>query len=136
MSPAKRVLLIDDDEDILLANRLALEAAGYAVETASSGEEGERRAKSGAFALTVLDVMMETRETGFEVARALRQSAATREMPLLMLTSVNEDASRRGGFLGLSDRDRDSSWLPVDRFVDKPVSPERLVGLVDQLLRR
>jgi CheY-like chemotaxis protein len=133
MSSIKRVLLIDDDEDLLLTNRLALEAAGFVVESAISGAEGLRKANEGGFDVAVLDVIMETREQGFEVARALRQNPSTHDLRILMLTSVNADAERHGGYLGLSDRHIDDSWLPVDRFADKPLKPHRLVELVAEL---
>jgi CheY-like chemotaxis protein len=133
MSEAKRVLLIDDDDDLLLTNRMALEAAGYEVETAQTGDEGLRLARASRFDVAVLDVMMATRDEGFEVARALRKEPATRDLRILMLTSVNADAERHGSYLGLSDRDRDPSWLPVDRYADKPLKPARLVELVAEL---
>ena len=134
-SKAKRVLLIDDDDDLLLTNRMALEAAGFEVETAASGAEGVQRATAGRFDVAVLDVMMETHDQGFEVARQLKKEPRTADLRILMLTSVNTEAERPGGQLGLSDRDIDGSWLPVDRFADKPLRPDRLVEIVSELSR-
>jgi CheY-like chemotaxis protein len=134
MTTTKRILLIDDDEDLLLTSRLALEAAGYQVELARTGQEGLQKATQQSYDAAVLDVMMETRDAGFEVARALKQNPSTRAMKILMLTSVNADTERLGGLLGLSDRDRDGTWLPVDTFADKPLKPGRLVELMRGLV--
>ena len=82
----------------------------------------------------VLDVMMQTRDEGFHLARVLRKTPQTRNVPILMLTGVNAESARQGHPLRLSDDDRDEMWLPVDRFLDKPVSPERLIAMLRELL--
>jgi two-component system, OmpR family, alkaline phosphatase synthesis response regulator PhoP len=130
---AKRVLLVDDDVDFLEINRLILEKAGFEVVTADNGNEGFQMASSTPVDVAVLDVMMDTPTEGFELARKLRQQDKTRHIPLLMLTSVNTENEAIGSHIRFSDRDRDKAWLPVDRFVDKPVKPEDLVSLVRTL---
>lgn len=130
---AKRVLLVDDDVDFLEINRLILEQAGFDVVTADNGHEGFQVASSTPVDVAVLDVMMDTPTEGFELARKLRQHEATKRIPLLMLTSVNTENEAIGSHIRFSDRDRDKDWLPVDRFVDKPVKPEELVSLVRTL---
>ena len=130
---AKRVLLVDDDVDFLEINRLILEKAGFEVLTAESGDEGFKVASSTPVDVAVLDVMMDTPTEGFELARKLRQQETTKHIPLLMLTSVNTENEAIGSHIRFSDRDRDKDWLPVDRFVDKPVKAEDLVSLVRTL---
>ena len=130
---AKKVLLVDDDFDLLEINKLALERGGFEVLTAESGAEGFAAATSNPVDVAVLDVMMETPTEGFELARKLRQDPRTAKLPLLMLTSVNTENELIGSFIRFSDRDRDKTWLPVDRFVDKPVKPEELVTIVRSL---
>ena len=130
---AKKVLLVDDDIDLLDIHRLVLEGAGFEVLTAENGAEGFAAAASNAVDVAVLDVMMDTPTEGFELARRLRQDARTKHVPLLMLTSVNTENEAIGSFVRFSDRDRDKDWLPVDRFVDKPVKPEELVNIVRTL---
>ena len=129
----KRVLLVDDDVDFLEVNKSNLEKAGYGVVTAQSGRDGFRLATESRFDLAVLDVMMETRDEGFELARRLRHDERSAKIPLIMLTAVNDDNRTRGMPFSFSDKDRDEMWLPVDRFVDKPVSAERLVTIVREL---
>lgn len=133
MDAKKTVLLVDDDYDLLDINRMALEHAGFTVLTADNGEEGFKVASQNAVDVAVLDVMMDTPTEGFVLARQLRQDARTKQIPLLMLTSINTENEAIGSFVRFSDRDRDREWLPVDRFVDKPLKPEELVAIVRTL---
>jgi CheY-like chemotaxis protein len=130
---AKRVLLVDDDVDFLEINRMTLERAGFEVLTADTAGEGLKTALSTSVDVAVLDVMMDTPTEGFELARKLRAQEQTKHLPLLMLTSINTENEAIGSFVRFSDRDRDQTWLPVDRFVDKPIKPEDLISLVRTL---
>jgi CheY-like chemotaxis protein len=76
---------------------------------------------------------MTTPTEGFLLARAMRQDDRTKGIPLLMLTSVNAENEAQGSSFRFTDRDKDPLWLPVDRFVDKPVKPEDLVSMVRTL---
>jgi CheY-like chemotaxis protein len=129
----KTVLLVDDDVDLLDINRITLEAAGFDVLAAENGDAAMRIATSRHVDVAVLDVMMTTPTEGFHLARAMRQDDRTKAIPLLMLTSVNAEYEAQGSSLRFTDRDRDDQWLPIDRFVDKPVKPEELVSLVRTL---
>ena len=129
----KTVLLVDDDVDLTEANRMVLEGAGFEVVIAHDSKAGLAEATARHVDVAVLDVMMTRPDEGFELARALRGDARTATIPLLMLTSVNAANEARGMLFRLSDRDRDDMWLPVDRFVDKPIAPEKLVGIVREL---
>ena len=133
MNGKKTVLLVDDDYDLLEINKMTLERAGFAVLTADNGEEGFLVASRQAVDVAVLDVMMDTPTEGFTLARQLRQDPRTRHIPLLMLTSVNTENEAIGSFVRFSDRDRDPEWLPVDRFVDKPIKADDLVSIVRTL---
>jgi len=130
---AKTVLLVDDDVDLLDIYRITLEGEGFEVLTAENADEAMRIATSTPIDAAVLDVMMRTPTEGFLLARSLRQDERTRGIPLLMLTSVNAENEAKGYFQRFTDRDRDDQWLPVDRFVDKPIVPEDLVTTVRTL---
>jgi len=130
---AKTVLLVDDDVDLLDINRITLEAGGFEVVTAENGGDAMRIATTRHVDVAILDVMMTTPTEGFLLARQLRQDERTKHIPLLMLTSVNAEHEAEGSSLRLTDRDRDEQWLPVDKFVDKPVKPEDLVSMVRTL---
>jgi len=121
MPDKKKVLLVDDDADFIAINRIAIEAAGCEVISASNGRTGGDLARSQRPDVIVLDVMMDTPTEGFELARDLRADPDLRTTPLIMLTGVNqEDIPWRF--------DKDEEWLPVDVFLDKPVDTERLVA--------
>jgi CheY-like chemotaxis protein len=129
----KTVLLVDDEVDLLEAYKTILEHDGFAVLTATGSAEAMKIATSIPISVAVLDVMMETPTEGFELARAMRQNEQTKRIALLMLTSVNTHNEAIGSFVRFSDSERDHTWLPVDRFVDKPVKPQDLVTIVRTL---
>ncbi len=129
----KTVLLVDDDQDLIDIYKTILEHAGFTVLTAANSAQALPIATSKPIDVAVLDVMMDTPTEGFELARAMRQNEKTSRIPLLMLTSVNTHNEEIGSFVRFSDRDRDHTWLPVDRFLDKPIKPEDLVAIVRTL---
>lgn len=129
------VLLVDDDIDFVFANRTALEAAGYRVFTAHNAEDGMTLARANHVDVAVLDVMMQELEDGFALARRLRRDEKTKGIPLIMLTSVNEINREAGYPFQFSDQDRDETWLPVDKFLDKPVSPSQLASVIRLFLK-
>ena len=130
---AKRVLLVDDDVDLLKIGRLVLEKAGFEVVTAENGDEGFAVASAAPVDVAVLDVMMDTPTEGFDLARKLRQHDATKHIPLVMLSSVNTENEAMGSYVRFNDGARDPLWLPVDRFLDKPVSAQDLVSVIRTL---
>jgi CheY-like chemotaxis protein len=126
-----KILVIEDDADMVAAIRMPLEANGYDVVGASSGEEGLAKVKEVAPDLIILDVMMETTTAGFQVSLQLRSAdpeseyAAYRHIPILMLTAIHTTTSLRFG--------PDEAYLPVDDFVDKPIDPDVLLEKVRSL---
>ena len=129
----KSVLLVDDDVDLIDIYKMTLERADFLVYTAANSSEAMRVATASPIDVAVLDVMMDTPTEGFTLARELRKNEKTKRIPLLMLTSVNTHNEAIGSFVRFSDWNRDKEWLPVDRFVDKPVTAEELVSLVRTL---
>jgi CheY-like chemotaxis protein len=129
------VLLVDDDVDFVFANRTALEAAGYQVLTAHNGGDGMKLAREHHIDVAILDVMMDTPEEGFVLARSLRKDEKTKNIPLVMLTSVNEVNRKAGYPYKFTDQDRDEMWLPIDKFLDKPVKPQQLAEAIRPFIR-
>jgi two-component system, OmpR family, phosphate regulon response regulator PhoB len=129
----KNVLLVDDDRDLIEINKMALEKAGFKVFTAANSAEAMSIATAKEINVAVLDVMMDTPTEGFLLAREMRKNEKTEDIPLLMLTSVNTQNEAIGSFIRFSDQDRNKAWLPVDRFMDKPVKAEELVSVVRTL---
>ena len=82
--------------------------------------------------LIILDVMFpENSSAGFDIARDLKRNNKLTNIPIIMLSAVNE----RGIYMGLfTDKDIDESWLPVSKFLDKPVQPKELLLQVKSML--
>ncbi len=127
----RKVLVIDDDPDILYAITMILESQGYQVVTARDGLEGLSCLKAETPDLMILDLLMPKMD-GFAVCRELQDPrwSKHRDMPVLILTSVREEASRRRYELetGLE--------LDVDDYVEKPMSPEILLDRVNRLVSK
>jgi CheY-like chemotaxis protein len=134
MKTKRSVLLVDDDVDFLAAHTLAFEAAGFEVHVARNGTEAMEVAARVCPDVAVLDVVMDSPDEGFSLARSLRQDVRTRDIRLVVLSSVNEANRQRGLDFRYSDRDRDERWLPVDRVLDKPVKPKKLISILEQLI--
>jgi DNA-binding response OmpR family regulator len=118
----KRILVIEDEPQMLLGLRDNLELEGYEVATASDGDEGLLKASSFQPDLVILDVML-PRKNGFDVCRELRaRGTAT---PVVMLTARNQETDK---VLGLE--------LGADDYVTKPFSITELLARVRAVLRR
>ncbi len=126
-----RILIIDDDPDITEAMTVVLENKGYEVARAQDGAEGMERLRESRPDLIILDVMMRTSQEGFELARELKHDAQYKEIPILMLTAVKHKTG-----LDFKDTAGDTSWLPVEEYLDKPVKPDVLLEMVADLLQK
>jgi CheY-like chemotaxis protein len=128
-----KILIIDDDIDIVESMRLILEANSHEVESAQNGEEGLKKVKGFEPDLIMLDVMMETTTSGFHVAYQLRNADPASEyakyskVPILMITAVS--GKTRMPF----DPEKDKEFLPVDGYIEKPVHPQELLTKVREL---
>ena len=120
----ERVLIVDDEPDILALCSYHLARAGYRVSTAATGPEGLRAAREERPGLIVLDLML-PEMSGFEILERLRSDDATRGIAVLMLTARREEPDR---IRGLS--------LGADDYLTKPFSPQELVLRVGAILRR
>ena len=120
----ERVLVVDDEPDIVALVAYHLAKAGYRVATAGSGAEALESARRERPALIVLDLMLPGM-SGFEVLEQLRASESTRDVAVLMLTVRREESDR---IQGLS--------LGADDYLTKPFSPQELVLRVSAILRR
>ena len=125
----RKILIVDDDVDLSDSLALILERAGYDSLTATSRSEGMEKIRTAQPDLIILDVMMETWQDGFEMSRDLKKDPRLRDTPILMLTSIEELTG-----LELKSSVGDPVWLPVDAFLDKPVSPDTLLATVRNLL--
>lgn len=125
------ILIIDDDPDITEAMTVVLENKGYEVRSAADGSEGMERLEENRPDLIILDVMMRTRQEGFELSRELKSSEEYKAIPILMLTAVKDKTG-----LDFKAEAGDQAWLPVEEFLDKPVKPDVLLEKVKSLLQK
>ncbi len=127
----QKILVVDDDPDILDAVSMILESQGYQVITARDGVEGLANLKAGTPDLMILDLLMPKMD-GFGVLKELQDPrwAKYKEIPILILTSVREEASRRRYELetGLE--------LGVDDYLEKPMPPDVLLQRVQRLIKK
>ena len=126
----KKILIIDDDPDIVESMKVVLESKHYQVAVAESGAEGLKRVSIEKPDLIILDVMMEKGDTGFEVSRELKKNQNYKSIPILMLTAIKEKTG-----MGFEKEAGDEAWLPVDDYCDKPLKPELLLSKVENLLK-
>ena len=128
---AKKILVVDDDPDILAAVTMILESQDYQVVTARDGVEGLANLKAEKPDMMILDLLMPKMD-GWAVCKELQDPrwAKYRDIPILILTSVREEASRRRYELetGLE--------LDVDDYVEKPFSPDILLERVERLIKK
>lgn len=129
-----KILIIDDDPDIVTAAKMTLESANHEVISATSGEEGLEKVKAEKPDLIILDVMMETHTAGFQLALKLHSPDPASDLkqfkniPILMLTAVHSTTPLH--------YEPDIDYLPVDLFVDKPIDPDDLIRKVAWILER
>jgi two-component system phosphate regulon response regulator PhoB len=120
----ERILVVDDEEDILELVRFNLAREGYPILCTTSGEETLKIAQKEHPDLIVLDLMLPGID-GLEVAKALKSDSKTRDIPIIMLTARGEEADIVTGL-----------ELGADDYVTKPFSPRILVARVRAVLRR
>lgn len=130
MADRKKILVIDDDPDIVEAMRVILESRNYAVAIAKSGEEGLKMARQEKADLIILDLMMERSDTGFEVARQIRKEKNNASTPILILTAIKEKIG-----MDFKNDAGDKVWFPVDDYLEKPLKSAELIAKVEAILK-
>lgn len=120
----ERILVVDDEEDILELIRHNLSKEGYDIICAQSGEDALKSAVRTAFDLMILDLMLPGVD-GLEVAKRLKGDPDTRHIPIIMLTAKGEEADVVTGL-----------ELGADDYITKPFSPRVLLARIKAVLRR
>jgi CheY-like chemotaxis protein len=127
---AKLILLVDDDRDFLEQNRQVLAARGYRVECFSDPQPALQAMRRERPDLVVSDLMMESLDSGFSLARAIKSEPGLAGVPVILVTAV---ASQRG--FDFNPRTREElAAMNADAFFDKPVSPLLLIAKIEELL--
>lgn len=133
---SKKILIVDDEPDVVESLTMALETAGYATMSAGSAEEGLEKVRAERPDLILLDVMMPAGTEGFHFVWNLRKEseAALRDLPIIMLTSIHQESPMKF-YPEQSDGTYEPyEYLPVQAFLDKPVRLEKLLSELQRLL--
>jgi DNA-binding response OmpR family regulator len=120
----KRILIADDDPDMVEMLRLALHGEGYAIRTAVTGGEAVRKALISPPDLVVLDLIMPGLH-GFNVCERMRRDPATASVPIIMVTSLPGELPRLAGM-----------EVGADMYIRKPFEIQELISRVGELLGR
>ncbi len=162
MENTKKILLVDDDEDILLTLKTILTSKGYQVITACNSKEGIEMLRNEKPDLAILDVMMTTPYEGFELARQMLSSDEFKDIPFLIQSSIDilmtskssvqemaREYRKNPDFKDLRvilvknvvdntagidymDEQGNSHWFPVKGFVRKPIDAEKILYEIEK----
>jgi CheY-like chemotaxis protein len=121
------ILLVDDDVDVVARNIAAMQASGHEIAACSTTAEAAEAVRREVPDVVVMEGMLDGTLAGFDLARSLAHDFPA--LPLIMLTRADEHFTARE----LASQDRDG-WLPVQRYLEKPVSTDVLVYEVEHLL--
>jgi len=124
-----KILLVDDDPDIIRALQIILENQGYQIVTANNKTDGLKLALEENPDLAILDVMMTTTQEGFELSRDLRKEPKFRHLPIIMLTSIDNKTG-----VNFKSAAGEDDLIPVNAYIDKPAQPHQILDEVRKLL--
>ena len=123
-----KIVIVDDNTDYLFTMKTFLSRNGFEVETAPDGQTGIDLIRKERPNLILLDVMMETTFSGFEVCRQIRNDSELESIPIIGITGMEDE-------LGLKfDKYDDEDYFSPDAFFDKPVDKDALLQKIKDLI--
>lgn len=125
----KIILDIDDDIDVLEARKIILEHSNYDVIQATNIKVAEELLSSEKIDLIILDVMMEKDSDGFNFAQFVKMNEKFKHIPIILATAVNQMTKFKFNI------DEDGDFLPVEKFMEKPIDPDDLIATIKGLLK-
>ena len=124
----KKILIVEDDEDMRTILKTML-SGKYEVNEAASAREGREKLADFSPDLLILDVMMEELDSGFQLARSVRQEQGLENIKILMTTSIDNEMK-----INFKKSAGDESWLPVDDYIVKPLKKGEVLGKIEALI--
>jgi len=124
-----KILVVDDDIDVLETRKIVLEHNNYDVETATNIEVAQEILEKGEIDLILLDVMMERDSDGFVFAQQVKNDDRFKNVPIILATAVNQRTKFK------FDIEKDGDFLPVEKFMEKPIDPDDLIVTIRGLLK-
>jgi CheY-like chemotaxis protein len=125
----KTVLVVDDDVDILESRKIVLEHNNFNVLTAATIGVAWEMLQKQQVDIIILDVMMEKDTDGFTFAQKIKADAKFKQIPIIMATAVNQRTKFR------FNPETDEDFLPVEKFMEKPIDPDDLIMAISGLLK-
>lgn len=119
----KKILLADDDIDLLEQNKLLMESKGFEVITAESGKEAYDKFLSQKPDAAILDLIMEEHDTGFILCHKIKKTEHGKRIPIFILTSATYDT----GFKFGTETEEEREWIKCDDVLNKPVVVDELI---------
>jgi CheY-like chemotaxis protein len=124
-----KILVVDDDIDVLETRKIVLEHNNYDVETATNIAVAKEVLEKDKIDLILLDVMMEKDSDGFIFAQFVKNDPKFEEIPIILATAVNQRTKFK------FDPEKDGDFLPVEKFMEKPIDPDDLIVTIRGLLK-
>lgn len=128
MMRTKKILIIDDNPDFIFTMETFLKRSGFTTLSAQDGKKGVETAQKERPDLILLDVMMETLYSGFEVCKRIRTDPLLKNTPIIGISGMADELGVR------YDEDRDQEYFSPDAFFDKPVDKEKLLAKIKEFL--
>lgn len=125
----KTVLIVDDDPDFLLQHKVLLEKLGFTVLAAESQQEGEKILQQTKPDLAILDLMMESEDSGFILSYKLKKMYP--DVPVIIATSVKSETGRGFGL----NTEEEKKWIKADIYLDKGIRPDQMEREIKSLLK-
>lgn len=127
----KKILLVDDDIDLLEQNKLLIESKGFEVVTAESGEEGFEMFKKELPDAAIVDLIMEQHDAGFVLCHRIKRTTRGKIIPVFILTSATYDT----GFKFGASTEEEKEWIKCDGILNKPVVIEEMLSKLDSFFK-
>jgi CheY-like chemotaxis protein len=125
---SKKILIIDDNPDFLFTMETFLKRSGFTTLTAQDGKNGVEIAEKENPDLILLDVMMETLYSGFEVCKRVKTNPRLKNTPVIGISGMADELGVR------YEKERDQEYFSPDAFFDKPVDKKKLLARIKEFL--
>jgi len=127
LADVKKILLVDDDIDLLEQNKMLLEAKGFIVVSAESAEEGFKAFQKEKPDAAIIDLIMEQMDSGFILAYKMKKTDHGKKIPVFILTSATYET----GYKFSASTNEEKEWIKADGILNKPVVVEELLSKLE-----
>ncbi|MBN2441230.1 MAG: response regulator [Spirochaetales bacterium] len=126
---SKSILVVDDDIDVIESRKIVLEHNNYKVITATNIDVAWELLEKQTVDLIILDVMMDKDTDGFNFAQKVKSHQKFSKIPIILATAVNQRTKFK------FDNEVDGDFLPIEKFMEKPIDPDDLIMAIRGLLK-